>query len=55
MKAVRIIEHGGIEKLIYDEIPEPSCFSDKIKILIPIASFIIKKYTSYAASLFSMW
>ena len=38
MKAVRIIEHGGIEKLIYDEIPEPSCSSDKIKIQVKAAA-----------------
>ncbi|SVC73061.1 uncharacterized protein METZ01_LOCUS325915, partial [marine metagenome] len=37
MKAVRIIEHGGIEKLIYDEIPEPSCSPDKIKIQVKAA------------------
>ena len=38
MKAVRIIEHGGIEKLIYDEIPEPSCSPDKIKIQVTAAA-----------------
>ena len=38
MKAVRIIEHGGIEKLIYDEIPEPSCLPDKIKIQVKAAA-----------------
>ena len=38
MKAVRIIEHGGIEKLIYDEIPEPSCNPGKIKIQIKAAA-----------------
>ena len=34
MKAVRIIEHGGIDKLIYDEISEPSCPPDKVKIRV---------------------
>ena len=38
MKAVRIIEHGGIEKLIYDEILEPSCSPDKIKIRVKAAA-----------------
>jgi len=38
MKAVRIIQHGGIEKLIYDEIPEPSCLPDKIKIQVKAAA-----------------
>ncbi len=32
MKAVRIIEHGSVDKLLYDEIDEPSCPPDKVKI-----------------------
>ena len=38
MKAIRIIEHGGIEKLIYDEIPEPSFPPNKVKIQVKAAA-----------------
>ena len=38
MKAVRINEHGGIDKLIYDEIDEPSCPPDKVKIQVKAAA-----------------
>ena len=38
MKAIRIIEHGGIEKLIYDEIPEPSLPPHKVKIQVKAAA-----------------
>ncbi|MBC8312303.1 MAG: zinc-binding dehydrogenase [Candidatus Marinimicrobia bacterium] len=34
MKAVRINEHGGIDKLLYDEIDEPSCLPDKVKVKV---------------------
>ena len=34
MKAVRINEHGGLDKLIYDELPEPDCTPNKVKINI---------------------
>ena len=34
MKAVRIHEHGGPEKLIIDEIPEPICNPENVKIQI---------------------
>ena len=34
MKAVRIYEHGGLDKLIYDDLPQPDCLSDKVKINI---------------------
>ena len=34
MKAVRIYEHGGLNKLIYDELTQPDCTSDKVKIQI---------------------
>ena len=32
MKAVRIYEHGGLDKLIYDDLPQPDCQPDKVKI-----------------------
>ena len=35
MKAVRISNHGGLDELVYDDIPEPDCPSDKVKILDP--------------------
>ena len=34
MKAVRIYEHGGMDKLIYDDLPQPVCTVDKVKIHI---------------------
>ncbi len=34
MKAVRIFEHGGLDKLIYGDLPQPNCPSDKVKINI---------------------
>ncbi|SVC69696.1 uncharacterized protein METZ01_LOCUS322550, partial [marine metagenome] len=34
MKAVRIHEHGEMEKLIIDDIPEPECPPDKAKIKV---------------------
>ena len=34
MKAVRIDEHGGLDKLIYDDLPQPHCTQDKVKINI---------------------
>ena len=34
MKAVRIFEHGGLDKLIYDDLPQPDCTPDKVKIHI---------------------
>ena len=34
MKAVRINEHGGLDKLIYDDLPQPECTPDKVKIYI---------------------
>ena len=34
MKAVRIYEHGEIDTLIYDDVPEPPCPSDKVKVQI---------------------
>ena len=34
MKAVRIVEHGGLDKLIYDDLPQPHCTQDKVKIHI---------------------
>ena len=27
MKAVRIYKHGGLDNLIYDDIPQPECLS----------------------------
>ena len=38
MKAVRIHEHGELDKLIYDDVAEPDCKSGKIKIQIKAAS-----------------
>ena len=34
MKAVRIHSHGSAQTLQFDDIPEPDCKSDKIKIKI---------------------
>lgn len=34
MKAVRIDEHGGLDKLIYDDLPQPDCTPNKVKIHI---------------------
>ena len=34
MKAVRIYEHGGTDKLIYEDLPQPNCTPDKVKIQI---------------------
>ena len=34
MKAVRIDEHGGLDKLIYDNLPQPDCTPNKVKIHI---------------------
>lgn len=38
MKAVRIKEHGGIDKLHYEEIPEPFCPPDKVKVNVKAAA-----------------
>ncbi len=38
MKAVRIHEHGGREVLRYEDIPEPICSDDKVKVQIKAAS-----------------
>ena len=38
MKAVRIYEHGGLDKLIYDNLPHPDCPPDKVKINIKASS-----------------
>ncbi|MBC8214754.1 MAG: zinc-binding dehydrogenase [Candidatus Marinimicrobia bacterium] len=38
MKAVRIHEHGGLEALRYEEIPEPICNDEKVKVQIKSAS-----------------
>ena len=38
MKAVRIYEHGGLDKLIYDDLPQPDCPPDKIKINIKVSA-----------------
>ena len=34
MKAVRICNHGELDALIYDDVPEPNCKSGKIKLQI---------------------
>ena len=34
MKAVRIDGHGGFDKLIYNDLPQPDCSPDKVKIQI---------------------
>ena len=38
MKAVRIYEHGGLDKLIYDDLPQPDCPPDKVKINIKVSA-----------------
>ena len=38
MKAVRISKHGGLDALTYDDIPEPDCPSDKVKIRVKAAA-----------------
>ena len=38
MKAVRISKHGGLDALTYDDIPEPDCPSDKVKIHVKAAA-----------------
>jgi NADPH:quinone reductase-like Zn-dependent oxidoreductase len=38
MKAVRISKHGGLDALTYDDIPEPDCPSDKVKIRVRAAA-----------------
>ena len=38
MKAVRISKHGGLDALTYDEIPEPNCPSDKVKICVKMCN-----------------
>ena len=38
MKVVRIYEHGGLDKLIYEDIPQPKCSLDKVKINIKASS-----------------
>ena len=38
MKAVRIYEHGGLDKLIYEDLPQPDCPPDKVKININVSA-----------------
>ncbi len=38
MKAVRISKHGELDALAYDDIPEPDCPSDKVKIRVKAAA-----------------
>ena len=38
MKAVRIYEHGGTDKLVYEEISQPECLPGEIKVQIKAAS-----------------
>ena len=40
MKAVRIYEHGGLDKLIYDDLPQPDCPPDKVKINIKLEIYL---------------
>ena len=38
MKGIRIYEHGGLDKLIYEDIPNPECKSGEIKVQIKATS-----------------
>ena len=44
MKAIRIYEHGGLDKLIYDDLPQPDCLTDKVKINIKAVQWVWPYY-----------